>query len=291
MTVSDFQISRGLAGARLPVALPDGIQWPLTMSVLAYGVRIGIRANDPSVAEELAGHLPPDSKYNEYSDVGRVYSLVFEKDDRSGRQQNSVYVDGALLARRSTLQAALRIFEADVQLHVAEMAPDRVFVHAGVVGCRGRAILLPGRSFTGKSTLVAELIRAGAEYYSDEYAVLDSAGDVHPYARPLAIRQAGVPGATKLPVHTFGAHAGSHPLPVGLVVVSQFRLGGEWRPQRLSPGSGVLALLANTVAARRIPDVVLATLRQIVAGATIVASERGEASQVIESIFDLAMQS
>ena len=177
VTVSDFQISRGLAGARLPVALPDGIQWPLTMSVLAYGVRIGIRANDPSVAEELAGHLPPDSKYNEYSDVGRVYSLVFEKDDRSGRQQNSVYVDGALLARRSTLQAALRIFEADVQLYVAEMAPDRVFVHAGVVGCRGRAILLPGRSFTGKSTLVAELIRAGAEYYSDEYAVLDSAGE------------------------------------------------------------------------------------------------------------------
>ncbi len=100
-----------------------------------------------------------------------------------------MYLNEALRARYSTLEAALRIFESDLQLYVADMAPDRVFVHAGVVVCQGRGILLPGRSFSGKSTLVAELIRAGAEYYSDEYAVLDSTGSVHPYPRPLSIRQ------------------------------------------------------------------------------------------------------
>jgi len=239
----------------------------------------------------LASHLPPGSKYAEFSDTGRVYSLVVEEDERSGKLRNSVYLDGVPLARRSTPQAALRAFERDVQLYVAEMAPDRVFVHAGVVGCQGRGILLPGRSFTGKSTLVAELIRAGAEYYSDEYAVLDSAGGVYPYPRPLSIRQAESPGRMKQPVHGPDGHAGRGPLPVELVVVCKFRVGGEWRPHRLSPGCGALALLANTVSARRIPTIAMATLRQVVAGATVVASERGEASQVVESILDLATRS
>ena len=287
--MSEVQRTRGSAGAGRRAALPDGIQWPLTMSVWAYGVRIGVRANDPGLGEALARHLPPGSKFADFSDAARVYSLVVdEADDRSGKHWNSVYLNGALLALSSTLEAALRAFEKDVQLYVAEMAPDRVFVHAGVVGCQGRGILLPGRSFAGKSTLVAELIRAGAEYYSDEYAVLDSAGGVYPYPRPLSMRPVGGPGVTKEPVHTFGGQARSAPLPVGLVVVSKFRSGGEWRPHRLSPGRGALALLANTVSARRIPKIVLATLHQIVAGAVVVASERGEASHVAESILELA---
>jgi len=58
-----------------------------------------------------------------------------------------------------------------------------------VVAWRGRAILLPGRSYVGKSTLVMELVRAGAVYYSDEYAVLDARGRVHPFAQPVALRE------------------------------------------------------------------------------------------------------
>jgi len=268
----------------------DRIEWPLSLSVMAYGVSIGIRTNDLRVTEGLAGHLPPGFTSAEFFDTGRVYSLVVEEDDRSGRHQSLVYVNGALLARCSTLQAGLRAFGADVQLYVAEMAPERVFVHAGVVGYRGRGILLPGRSFAGKSTLVGELVRAGAEYYSDEYAVLDSAGGVHPYPRPLLIRNGRNPGATKHQVHTLSVGAGDGPLPVGLVVMSKFRSGGEWRPKRLSPGRGALALLANTVAARRIPEVALATLHQVVTRAPIVTSERGEASSVVGPILELAAQ-
>ena len=271
----------------MSAALLDRIEWQARLSVMAYGVRVGVRTNDLRVAEGLADHLPPGSESAEFFDTGRVYSLVVEEDDRSGRYQNSVYVNGALLARRSTLQAGLRAFEADVQLYVAEMAPERVFVHAGVVGYRGRAILLPGRSFAGKSILVRELVRAGAQYYSDEYAVLDAAGGVHPYLRPLSIRNERTPGVTKHPVHTVGVRAADSPLPVGLVVMSEFRSGGEWRPRRLSPGRGALALLANTVAARRIPKVALTTLHQVVTRAPIVSSERGEASSVVEPIFEL----
>ncbi len=271
-------------------ALLDVIEWPVRLSVTAYGVSIGVRSNDPRIAEELAAHLPPGSTTAEFYDPGRVYSLVLEEDQRSGRSKHSVYVDDGLVARSATLQACLRVFEAHVQLHVAEMAPDRVFVHAGVVGYRGRGILLPGRSFAGKSMLVRELVRAGAQYYSDEYAVLDSAGAVHPYPRPLSIRNEPAAGATKHRVPAVGVSAGGDPLPVGLVVMSEFRSGGEWRPRRLSPGRGALALLANTVAARRIPEVALATLHQVVTRVPIVASERGEAASVVEAIFSLVPQ-
>jgi hypothetical protein len=260
----------------------------VTLSVVAYGVQFSVRLNDPAVAEALPRHLPPGSQHcGELSDAGRVYSFVFEGDDRSGRQRKALYVDGALRARCSTVQGILRAFESDVQLHVAEMAPERVFVHAGVVGYRGRGILFPGRSFAGKSTLVAELVRAGAEYYSDEYAVLDSLGGVHPYPRPISMRQKG----TKQPVDNPGGYVGSAPIPVGLVVLSKFRSGGEWRPHRVSPGRGLLALLANTVAARRIPEVAMATLHRIVTRAPIISSERGEASNVVEPILELAAQS
>ena len=290
MSTIASQPARGSAADDMSATLLDRIEWPVRLSVVAYGVSIGVRTNDPRVAEELVGHLPPGSKIAEFFDTGRVYSLVVEEDARSGKCQNSVYVNSALLARRSTLHAALRAFAADVQLYVAEMAPERIFVHAGVVGYRGRGILLPGRSFAGKSTLVGELVRAGADYYSDEYAVLDATGGVHPYLRPLAIRNERTPGVTKHPVPTLGAVAAGDPLPVGLVVVSEFRSGGEWRPQRLSPGRGALALLANTVAARRIPEIALATLHRVVTRAPIVSSERGEASSVVEPILALAVQ-
>lgn len=291
MNTVERQASSGTAAADMSAAVLERIDWPLSLSVTAYGVSISIQANDLRVAEGLTSHLPPGAKSAELFDTGRLYSFVVEEGDRSNRYPNLVYVNGTLLARCSRLQAALRVFESDVQIHVAEMAPDRVFVHAGVVGYRGHGILLPGRSFAGKSRLVSELLRAGAQYYSDEYAVLDSAGSVHPYPRAISIRNERTPGVTKHPVHTLGVRAGSGPLPVGLVVMSEFRSGGEWRPRRLSPGRGTLALLANTVAARRIPEVALATLQQVVTRAPIVASERGEASSVVEPILELASRS
>ena len=266
----------------------DRMEWPTAFSAVAYGVRIGVRTNDPALANDLALHLPPGATCAAFTECERVYSLIVDPDDRSGKPpKKALYVDNRLLARRSLIAVVLRAFEADVQLHVAEMSPDYVFVHAGVVGWRGQGILMPGRSFSGKTTLVAELIRAGADYYSDEYAVLDLAGCVHPYARPLAIRDQGG-GFSKHPVDTLGGRAGKDALPVALVVLSEYRSGGVWTPSPLSAGNCVLALLANTVSARRIPEVAMATLRQIASRAHAVSSERGEASQVVQPLFDLA---
>jgi hypothetical protein len=196
-----------------------------------------------------------------------------------------LYADAARVARTLELEDALDALESNLQLYVAEAAPRYLFVHAGVVGWRGRAIVMPGRSLSGKTSLVAALVRAGATYYSDEYAVFDRRGRVHPYARPLGVREQGPRArATKRPVETLGGRAGARPLPVALVLASEYKAGARWRPRVLSPGEGALALLAHTVAARREPERTLSLLQRVVSGAELLQAVRGEAGPCAEHL-------
>lgn len=197
---------------------------------------------------------------------------------------NLLYRDGDEIARTSDIEQLFETFESNLQLYIAEMSPRKVFVHAGVVGWRGQAILIPGRSMSGKTTLVHELVRAGAIYYSDEYAVLDERGRVHPFAKPLAIRQPDNFKQVKHAVEEFGGRAGTTSLPVGLVVVSKYRDGARWQPRRLTEGRGALELLANAIAARRQPKRVIATLQKVVRHAPVIKSARGKASNAVEAI-------
>ncbi len=273
--------ARAATAARL-----DGMDWPVALSIVAFGVHVGIRVSDERNAESLLRHLPPGATRGAFASQGRVYSLVLEGDD-GGEARGTLYVDGSRVARHS-LAALAHTFETHLQLYIAEMAPEHVFVHAGVVGWRGRAIVLPGRSYCGKTTLVAALVDAGADYYSDEYAAFDATGRVHAYARALSIRAAGTSGLTRRRIDA--PDQGGEPLPVGLVVVSAYRAGAEFQPRRLSPGEGALALVANTVPARRVPERMLVTLERVVAQARLVSSDRGEAAAVAREILVLAKE-
>ena len=129
--------------------------------------------------------------------------------------------------------------------HVADVSPSRVFVHSGAVGWQGQGILLPGESMSGKSTLVAELVRAGAEYYSDEFALLDPEGRLHPYPRPISLREGAALQQTDYPIEEFGGRLGTEPLPVGMVLFATHREGARFRPRRLSRGQGTLQLVSH----------------------------------------------
>ncbi len=267
----------------------DRLVWAEGLSFISYGVRIGIRANKPGILDKFLPVLPPDWKPSSSSVVERMYSIIAggQGPRPNIRLLNIIYSGAFRLARTADLQTAIDAFESDLQLYVAEMSPRRVFVHAGVVGWRGQAVIIPGRSYSGKSTLTAELVKAGATYYSDEYAVLDEQGRVHHYARPIGIREHGeFEKATKYAVETLGGRPGSKPLPVKLVLVSRYKPGARWQPRQLSAGEGALALLANTVSARREPENALTALNQAVSCATVVKGNRGEARQVIDYIFE-----
>lgn len=264
----------------------DRLGWVAGLSFKSYGVPLGIRVNDAASLERLMESLPPGWEAASSPVVERLYSVVVgSSGPRSNvRRFSLLYGNIDRLARTVDFNQVLEIFESDLQLYVAEQARRRIFVHAGVVGWRGQAILIPGRSFSGKTTLVAELVRAGATYYSDEYAVLDARGRVHPYSKPLAIRDASSKKQKKYSVEALGGIPGNKPLPVGLVVVSNYKQSAHWRPRQVSAGKGALELLANTVSARRQPEVALSTLQRIVAHAPVLKGVRGEASGVAESL-------
>ena len=251
-------------------------------SFASQGVRIGLRTDDPDLLRALVSRLPPGFRPSRTAAVHRLYSAV--KGGPGGgrvRRFHLLYADGARLARSLDEAAVLDALQGDVRLFFAEKARDRVFVHAGAVAWNGRALLVPGRSFSGKSTLVAALVKAGATYYSDEYAVLDRDGRVHPFPTPLSLR----PGANgALPPDAAALRPGRRPLPVGLVLVTEYRQSARWRLRPLSRGQGVLALLAHTVPARSRPAESLAALRRAVAGAAVMTGVRGEAEELAQEL-------
>src|SRR5262245_50274760 len=194
----------------------DRLGWVAGFSFVSYGVRIGVRSNDASLVPQLGALLPPGWRIASSPRVDRLYSLVAGRQgSRAGvRPLNLAYADVTRIARAGDLKDVLDTFESDVQRYVAETARRRIFVHAGVVEWSNRAIIIPGRSYSGKTTLVAELVRAGARFYSDEYAVFDEHGRVHPYPKPLAVRNVSG-NQEKCTPESFGGASGRRPIPVG----------------------------------------------------------------------------
>lgn len=178
--------------------------------------------------------------------------------------------------RANSVDEAEELLSA-LELWVAEHAVRAVFVHAGCAVWRGRALVLPGRTMSGKSSLTAALVRAGAAYWSDEYAVLDATGRVRPYARPLSIRPYDGGPARRVPVSAYGGAAGRGAAPVGLVAHLQHT--GLQDLAEVSPGTSVLHLLDNTVPARSRPGAVLTALTAAAAGAVTLSGTRGDADE------------
>ncbi len=201
--------------------------------------------------------------------------------------------DGALLnvmcdehpiAGGIDLRLALGILDAQLRMHIALHAPDHVFVHAGVVGVGEHAIVLPGRSFAGKTTLVAALVQTGAEYWSDEYAVLDREGLVHPYPKPLSVRIGDTRETEEQPVESLGGRAGDRPLPIAVIAFTRYRPGAVWALRPCTAGEGAVKLLEHSVAARSRPEEVLAAVRRAASGAVVLEGDRGEADRAAAAL-------
>jgi hypothetical protein len=266
----------------------DRLGWAEAVSFIAFGVRIGVRVSAAELLDPLLSHLPVARKRTRSSIVDRLYSLIGggAASRPSVRRFNLLYGDTQQLARSLNLEELYWALESDVDFYIGQATRRRLFVHAGVVGWKGRAIVIPGRSHSGKSTLVKAFVQAGATYYSDEYAVLDQRGAVYPFPRPISLREEADKTITKITPEQLGGQTGARPLPVGLLVLTHYQPGEQWRPKALSSGRGVLAMLANALAAREQPERAFATLKKAVCKAQVLKGARGEAIQTAESILE-----
>jgi hypothetical protein len=244
----------------------------------AYGVTGLVTASGPELLESVRTLLPPGWKPASGGEPKETIAL----DQADGAY--TVTVGEAPVTRTEDLDVALGVLDAQVRAFVSLHAPERIFIHAGVVAHEGRAIVIPGPSFCGKTTLVAELLRAGATYYSDEYAVLDDQGMVHPYPKPLSVREEGTRDQTDHPVESCGVESGVDPVRIGVMAVATYRPGAEWKPERKTAGEGALSLLANAVPARERPAEALAAVRRAAEGAIVLEGERGEAGDTVADL-------
>lgn len=263
----------------------NALEWADGLCFVAFGVRVGIRVTSPEVLPDLLGCLPPGWKPSKSRSVQWLYSLVSSPSRRhTSRLLYSLYSGPDHLTQGSDFHRIRRILASDIQAQLALTSPWRVFVHAGAVGWRGRAIVLPGDNETGKSTLTAALVRAGATFFSDEFAVLDRRGRVHPYPLPLRLREEGRIRSRDVTVEELGGRPSSKPLPVGMILSLRYDPGGPGRLQALTSGRGAMELLVNATQTRLRPARVVEAVGKAAENATVLKGRRGEAEDMARSV-------
>jgi hypothetical protein len=247
---------------------------------VSYGVRIEINSNEQEIIDEAEAVSRRSLLGNVRIARGRAVDVRFDLNRTKGGTYQLIQNGERIASGRSRFKF-LNFFDSMIRVTVGEWAPDHVFLHAGVVGWRGRALLLPADSFRGKTTLVSELVRNGAEYYSDDFAVIDGEGRVHPFARAMSMRPNNdYYRRDELTVAELGGTVGSAPIPVGLVVFTRFIRGHvSWRPRVLTPGQAVMELIQYALPLRRAPEYSLKVLNSVVKDALSVAGNRGEADK------------
>lgn len=254
----------------------------------AYDVEVLIEADDPEIfervkavcSEAFVGRLSfedADSAPKEFT-----YRFLTNEDGSVSYDLDGI-LEGSLSESRL---GSDRFLNSMIRAHIAGRTKNWVFVHAGVVVWKDRAIIIPGQSHQGKTTLVSELIRIGAGYMSDEFAILDADGLVHPFDRDLAVRFDADLGAESIPPSEFGAHRVTEPTPAGMVLFTGFKENSTWLPKRISVGNGILAAIPQVIPFSFNTEFALKVLNTTFNRAIIVESDRGEAVEAAPRILE-----
>lgn len=263
----------------------DRLVWAKEIGISVLGVPIGLRANIETALDQAIDQLPQGRLFA-LRRSGRTYSIIGSPPSRRSNHRgfHFLFSEAGCVARSTTWGDIWQALKSDVSTYVALTTQEWLFIRAGVVGWKGYAIILPGNSSCGKTTLVKELIQRGASYYSDEFAVLDRKGFVHPFAGRVSVGCGINSTSTRITAESLAGEVGSMPLRVKLIIATRYEKAGCWRPEAVSPGNGLLLLLSHTLAARNRPVVVLDILHRAISGAQVLRSSRGDAEEVVQAI-------
>ena len=260
---------------------------PITLTFHSHGVTASVQVDAVTPLDRVYRCLTPGWEPAPEAVPDLVYSLKSSDYRRTGGRY-VLHRRYQKLKETAELDEALQTLESDLHFHIAQRARGCVFVHAGVVVWRDCAILLPGHSFSGKSTLTWALLQAGARYYSDEYAVIDPGGYVHAFARPLALRCQDDRGVIRVQAESVGSFTEAGPARVKLIAFCTYQHGFEWRHWPLMPGEAMLQLMRYTVAVRQEPERTMSTLRMTVSHARSLKAVRAEASEAAFNLLRIA---
>jgi hypothetical protein len=250
----------------------------------SFGVKIGFSTNSPealdAVREAVGIYLPGVFREIEATETEHNFFYFWGK-----RNRDTLYKNAEKLFGLEKRENAVDLAASRIRLTVAEFTSEHVFIHAGVVAWKNKAIIFPARSFRGKTSLTLALVQRGALYYSDEYAILDADGCLHPFPKMLSVR--GVIDEHRqvdYPIEKFGGTAGTEKIPVGMIVITEYKEKARWNPKVLSPAKGIIETLQHTLPIRRNPQFTLKVLQKVAESAMFVNSKRGDLSKSADSI-------
>ncbi len=253
----------------------------------SFGVNIGVEVAEDRQREILLERLNSvlEVGFRILRDGEAIDHNFFIKPTKKGKFD--LFKSDETIISNSDEEVIFDRLDSQIRLTVAEFAVGKVFVHSGVVAIDGKAIIIPASSFKGKTTLVAELVKNGAVYFSDEYAVLGEDGLVYPFPKTLSMRKPDGGGVqTEMPVEAFGGEQGKDPAQIGMVLVTEYKKNARWKPEILSRGQGVLEIISHTVPIRNNPAFALTVLNKVVEDAIVVKTKRGAVERAAKFVID-----
>ena len=199
-----------------------------------------------------------------------------------------LHVDQSLIASADRPEKLLRQLIDCLDTGLVRRLKNLHAIHAGAVLVGDQALLFPGSSHSGKSSLVAEFLRRGAACLSDEYALIDSEGWVHPYPRVLLVRDGGPAQTPVLPREcnelSSVASAAAH---VAGILALRYDSAKRWDVAPVPQSEALLLLLQNTPHVLADRPQMVEPFSRAVAGAKCYAGSRGEAADAVDQILHM----
>ncbi len=251
-----------------------------------YGLKCRLTFDDLSLGEKLVRFLPPYHKLAKFEKAAQVFKLITKENSKI----NGLYWNEERIQQFDELDETIfEAIESKIQLSLAVALPPRMyFLHAGAVAYKNIGIIIPGSSFSGKTTLTKEFLKFGAEYYSDDCAVIDNYGNLYPYSKTLSIRNR-LQESEIVRVESVGAVNGCRPVPVKLVVLAEYKKRHAWKSHKMSNGETVFELSKNLfypASMTLYPNETFQALANIVKQSKILSGKRGEAAELVKMVLN-----
>jgi hypothetical protein len=171
-------------GQCIDIRLLDRLPWAYTTSRLrVFEHDFAVRTLDPALGRYLERVFSP------FIIPGQPHQLYsFLRHSEHSQMRYSLFYGSERLQTSSSAPFVFSLLLWHINRQAIESCENYLLVHAAAAEFEGHALLFPAPMESGKTTLVAGLVRAGLRYLTDEAAAIDPRTlQVHPFPKALSI--------------------------------------------------------------------------------------------------------